>query len=139
VETKTEEARNDQQTIQQSLLAQNQQMLQYQELIKEQEKRHQLQMAQMDGKLDELKMQVTMLLKALGIKNLTTAETPTELSTMDITPKGKPQESNSHSTPFIPKIVTNLFGGRSTDKNQDESIENTTYGGTMHFDLPPLG
>jgi hypothetical protein len=46
VETKTEEARNDQQTIQQSLLAQNQQMLHYQELIKEQEKRHQLQMAQ---------------------------------------------------------------------------------------------
>jgi hypothetical protein len=145
VETKTEEARNNQQTIQQSLLAQNQQMLHYQELINEQEKRHQLQIAQMDGKLDELKMQVTILLQALGVKNLPTAEAPSELTTMDITPKGKQQESNSHSTPFIPKIVTNLFGGRSTDNAskslQDDTIVNTTYGGTMHYDAfrsPPV-
>lgn len=139
VQTKSDEAKKDQQTLQENILAQNEQLLEYKNLLKEQDERHQLQMLALNNKIDMLSNQFSSLLSYLGANSANNEESDEKsVAQMEITPKNK-----KHERSFMDFF--SLGGG---PKGMDESGAYNTpdkvspaggIGGTNDFDSPLLG
>lgn len=145
VKEKSEEAAKEQKSLQEKLLLQNELILEYRNLLTEQEKNHKLQMDGLNGKIDVLTEQVGMLVNFISSmtpqNNPASPNNPVNNSGMDITPKGKKQS-------IFNSLLSSMTGSiKPTSDSDDEIIHDepdyvepeSFRGGTKKFNLPKLG